>query len=141
MLPVPPTGEHQQEGIGMSEEAAKIRAAEVTIVGENGADRVILQSGPDHHASMRLLDKEGQRWAAFTIGGGRGDTPGYVGLNVFNADNTMIARFGTTPGGRAMQVLLNDQQGRPRLRLQVAEDGTPSIEMLDAEGNVTWRAG
>jgi hypothetical protein len=125
----------------MSEDQANIRAAEFTVVGDNGADRVILQSGPDHHASMRLLDRDGKRWAAFTIGGGRGDMPGYVGLNIFNADSVNIARFGTAPGGRAMQVLLNDQQGKPRLRLQVAEDGTPSIELLDADGNVTWRAG
>jgi hypothetical protein len=125
----------------MAEGLEKIRAAEVTIVGENGADRVILQSGPEEHASMRILDQNGVRWAALTIGGGRGDSPGYVGLNIFNGEGTALARFGTAPGGRAMQVYLNDNQGRPRLRMGVAEDGTPSIELLDADGNVTWRAG
>lgn len=125
----------------MPEDGATIRAAEVTIVGENGAERVILQSGPDLHASLRLLDATGKRMAAFTIGGGRGDTPGYVGFNIFNEDSVNIARLGTSANATSVYLVLNDQQGRPRLRLQVAEDGTPSMEMLDADGKTTWRAG
>ncbi|MGW5387733.1 hypothetical protein [Nocardia sp. NPDC003963] len=33
-------------------------------------------------------------------------------------------------------LMLCDQQGRPRIRLQVGTDGTPSIAMLDEEGAV-----
>jgi len=35
---------------------------------------------------------------------------------------------------------LNDQSGHPRARILVADDGTPSISLLDANGNVTWSA-
>jgi hypothetical protein len=37
------------------------------------------------------------------------------------------------PDGSVM-LGLNDAQGRPRLELEVASDGTPSIRMLDADG-------
>ena len=37
-------------------------------------------------------------------------------------------------------LILYDDAGQGRLTLSVAEDGTPSIVMRDAAGNVTWRA-
>jgi hypothetical protein len=37
-------------------------------------------------------------------------------------------------------LFLTDQQGQMRIRLIVDENGTPSMEMLDAAGNVTWQA-
>ncbi|MGW1742364.1 hypothetical protein ACWCPQ_26565 [Nocardia sp. NPDC001965] len=37
---------------------------------------------------------------------------------------------------RGAALMLCDQQGRPRIRLQVAPDGTPSIAMPDEEGKV-----
>ena len=46
----------------MSAPSTKVRAEEFVVVGENGADRVILQSGPGIHASMRLLDADGSEW-------------------------------------------------------------------------------
>ncbi|MGH9476002.1 MAG: hypothetical protein ACRD1C_06685 [Terriglobales bacterium] len=36
----------------------------------------------------------------------------------------------------AAVVVLNDQSGHPRLRMEVAPDGTPMIEFLDASGKV-----
>ena len=35
------------------------------------------------------------------------------------------------------ELVLSDKEGKPRLRLQVAPDGTPRIEMLDAKGEVS----
>jgi hypothetical protein len=35
------------------------------------------------------------------------------------------------------ELVLSDKDGKPRLRLQVAPDGTPRIEMLDAKGEVS----
>ena len=125
----------------MSAPSAKVQAAEFVVVGENGAERVILQSGPGIHASMRLLDADGKRVAAVTVGGGQGERPGYVGLNIFSDQGVNVLRVGTADRFSGTHVLMNDSQGRTRLRLTVAADGTPSIELLDAEGEVSWRAG
>lgn len=38
------------------------------------------------------------------------------------------------------ELVLADPQGRPRLRLNVAPDGQPSITMLDAQGATVWSA-
>src|SRR5438270_13790488 len=125
----------------MTAPSTKIRAAEFVVVGENGADRVIVQSGPGIHASVRLLDADGKRVAAFTTGGGQGERPGYVGINIFNDQNINVLRVGTDVNFAGTHVLLNDNQGNTRMRLAVAADGTPSIELLDAQGKITWRAG
>ncbi|HEX2036260.1 MAG TPA: hypothetical protein VHS99_18920 [Chloroflexota bacterium] len=60
-------------------------------------------------------------------------------------DASMIGRpyatrvfAGRTSEGVAV-VRLTDSQGRLRLRLAVSPEGDPSIELLDATGNVTWR--
>lgn len=41
-----------------------------------------------------------------------------------------------TDTGQGACLTLNDPQGRPRIMLQVAMDGTPSIKMLDEQGAV-----
>jgi hypothetical protein len=46
---------------------------------------------------------------------------------------------GRTSEGAAV-VRLYDAQGRLRLRLVVSPNGEPSIELLDASGEVTWCA-
>ena len=61
-------------------------------MGENGGDRVIVQSGPGIHASVRLIDEDGKRLAAFTMGGGQGERPGYVGINIFNYEGANVLR-------------------------------------------------
>ncbi len=60
-------------------------------------------------------------------------------------DASMIGRpyatrvfAGRTSAGAAV-VRLADAQGRLRLRLAVSPAGDPSIELLDADGTVTWR--
>jgi hypothetical protein len=35
---------------------------------------------------------------------------------------------------------LNDRSGAHRVRIAVAEDGSPFIELYDAEGTVVWSA-
>lgn len=37
-------------------------------------------------------------------------------------------------------LLMSDIKGRPRIRLQVAPDGTPKLEFLDEAGKVTYSA-
>jgi hypothetical protein len=46
------------------------------------------------------------------------------------------AYFGTQRHGAAA-LILRDAKGRPRLRLAVAADGTPAVELLDEDGRVS----
>jgi hypothetical protein len=44
--------------------------------------------------------------------------------------------MGKDNGDKSVMLGLNDVQGRPRIVMKVASDGTPSLEMFDSTGNV-----
>lgn len=126
---------------------ARIRAEQVTVVGDNGADRVSLATGPGINGVVRVLDTNGVLRASVNTGRNLvGDAPDDAGFVVWAADGTTpLARLGTGRGARGDQprangIILFDWQGQARVSLRVAEDGTPAIRMLDASGNVTWEA-
>jgi|SRR5579871_1292000 len=113
----------------------------------NGTDRLRLDTGPGVAAGAHVLDTSGQIRVSIDTGGARvtgGNSPEAAGMNVFASDGTTIGRLGTVnqpDGGSAgMRMWLADSQGNQRARINVAADGTPSIELLDAAGNVTWSA-
>ena len=127
----------------------RIRAERFTIQDSTGADRIQFQNGPGISARVQLLAPDGTSPRVnIATGAGRltgGAYPEAAGLNVFGADGTPIGRFGTgnpandvAPDG--LNLLLRDRQGRNRIALVVAQDGTPSIELLDDAGKVIWRA-
>ncbi len=127
---------------------ARIRAEQFTIQDSTGADRIQLMTGPGISARVQLLAPDGTSpMVNIATGAGRltgGAFPAAAGLNVFAPDGTPIGRFGTgnpandvAPDG--LNLLLRDRQGRNRIALVVAQDGTPSIELLDEAGRVTWR--
>ncbi len=126
---------------------ARIRAERVTVVGDNGVDRVDLAAGPGLNVAVQVNDANGARRAGFNTGGLlAGNDPDGAGFNVWAADGTTaMARLGTGRGPTGTGPLRNlfwltDWQGQIRIRLSVDENGTPSMEMLDAQGNVTWSA-
>jgi len=117
------------------------------VVGDNGAERIDLANGPGLNTAVQVNDSNGVRRAGFNNGGLlAGNDPDGSGFNVWAADGTTpMVRLGTGRGpsgnGPLRNVLfLTDQQGQMRIRLIVDENGTPSMEMLDANGNVTWSA-
>jgi hypothetical protein len=64
---------------------------------------------------------------------------------VLNPNGTPAGVLGAARGTQGNLPLANvlvlfDQQGSPRVVLEVSEEGTPSIRMLDAAGSVTWSA-
>ena len=124
----------------------RLRAEQLTVVGDNGADRVRIQTGPGEASSVRLLDTNGNLRSLWsTLGQTRGDDPDAAGISFQNSSGTQVIRLGTGRGpsstGPLEQTLrLTDQEGRIRALIQVAEDGSPSISLLDASGNVTWSA-
>jgi hypothetical protein len=128
---------------------ARFRAEQLTVQDSSGADRIQLQNGPGISARVQLLAPDGTSpMVNIATGAGRltgGAFPNAAGLNVFGPDGTPIGRFGTgnpandvAPDG--LNLLLRDREGRNRIALVVSQDGTPSIELLDETGKVTWRA-
>lgn len=128
-------------------QATRIQAERVTVIGPNGAERVVLGTGPGAVAAVSVRNAEGQPRATVATGGPAdhgGLLPDAAGFNLFANDGTAIGRLGTRgtldtvePG---VVLRLSDMQGHARLEITVGSDGTPSIQMLDAAGNVTWRA-
>ena len=125
----------------------RLRAERVTVVGDNGAERIDLANGPGLNSAVQVNDANGVRRAGFNTGGLlTGNDPDGSGFNVWAADgSTPMVRLGTGRGpsgnGPLRNVLfLTDPQGQMRIRLIVDENGTPAIELLDATENVAWSA-
>jgi hypothetical protein len=128
-------------------QANRIQAERVAVVGTNGADRVDLGTGPGAVAAVTVRNAEGRERASMATGGRAdlgGVLPDAAGFNLLASDGTPIGRLGTRGTGNTYEpgvnLLLSDMQGRARVVLTVAPDGTPSIVMQDAAGNVTWSA-
>ena len=66
--------------------------------------------------------------------------PEGAGVNVFASNGVQIGRLGTNPDGTGVNLWLRDREGHARIHLALADDGTPSIQMLDTTGNPTWSA-
>jgi hypothetical protein len=124
----------------------QLRASSVTVAGENNVDRVRLEIGPGGASSMRLQDPQGELRVMTSTGGQeRGDDPDAAGIAFRNSSGTQVIRLGTGRGpssnGPLVQGLqLTDQEGRQRVWIRVEEDGSPTMYMLNAEGNVIWSA-
>jgi hypothetical protein len=124
----------------------RIRADEVIVAGADDAGLIRLRSGPGLAASVAVLDANGIHRANLNVGGPAslgGTLPDSSGLHVFAVDGARVGRLGTggaDEGGRVVNLRLADRQERDRIRLTVAEDGTPSIMMFDAAGNAIWSA-
>jgi hypothetical protein len=124
---------------------ASLRASQLSIAGDSGADRILLEAspGPDEGA-LKLLDANGMSRVAMEMGGPKGDDPNAYGFHLRAADGTIVGNLGTARNAAGedtgITLTLNDQSGHSRVRILVADDGTPSISLLDADGNVTWSA-
>lgn len=128
----------------VSAQEARVRAEQVTILGDGGAERIRLQTGPGINARMVVLSADGTPRANIATGGAQGTTPEGAGFTLLTSTGTPVGRLGM--GDPAMMddgvvnLHLRDRSGRDRILLKVAEDGTPSIELMDANGTVTWSA-
>ena len=111
-----------------------------------GTDRIRLATKWDGQGSdLTMLAADGTERMVMGAGGTRVNDPGGSGININGEDGTQVARFGTGHGPLgnlplSTQMFLNDQSGQTRIRLSVAEDGTPRIVIYDADGSVTWTA-
>lgn len=115
----------------------------VSIPGSDGTERIRLGAGPGFFAGVRVLSPDGGVRTEMATGGPPEDggiVPAGAGVNVRALDGTPIVHLGTGRGGIGSVLDLNDKEGRSRVILRVAADGTPSIELLDVDGNAVWSA-
>jgi hypothetical protein len=122
---------------------ASLHIEGVAVVGPDGTDRARLTAGPGATAGLTLLSPDGQTTRATMMTGGRvGDNAEGVGVNLFASAGDQLVRLGTVVGPDRVgsNLILFDAAGRPRIHLLVDLDGTPSIALLDEEGNSTWTA-
>src|SRR4051812_14494980 len=119
-------------------QATRIQAQQFAVVGNSGADRVRLEAGPELSAALQMLDLNGVVRAGASTGRGAGRNDlGTSTFTIRSENGTLVGVFGLGRGPQGDRPLdnvlvLSDPQGQSRVVLRVAEDGTPTMQMLDA---------
>jgi hypothetical protein len=127
----------------------RMRADAWNLTGTDDKDRVRLTTGPLGAAAVSVLSTDGVIRTQLATGGqpsvvgaeAAGRSAIAAGFNLNAPDGTRLGRLGTVDTQSeysGVNIYLNDAQGRRRLILRVDENGNPSIEFFDADGNVTW---
>jgi hypothetical protein len=115
----------------------------VTLRDPDGTGRVMLSTGPNIASNVRLLDSSGTARITLNTGGADGASPVSDYIAFSDEQGSRVAQLGTAgvayPEDRSV-LHLDDQAGIARVVIAVAVDGTPSIQLFDANGNVTWSA-
>jgi hypothetical protein len=128
----------------VSAEEATLHADQSIGVGPGGADRIRLSMGQGINATVAVLGTDGRMRTLMGAGGPTGNEPETADFVLWAQDGTRIARLGTrnTPSSHAagVDLALADSAGHVRIDMAVDENGTPSIQMFDADGNATWSA-
>ena len=126
---------------------SQLRIDQLAVLDGNGVERIQAQTGTGVAAAIYISDESGRRRLQLSNGApvqGGGGNPDAMGLNLNTADGRTLGRIGTinSPDGTVggMRIFLADQQGNRRIDLNVGEDGSPSIRLLDEGGNVLWSA-
>ena len=126
-----------------------IRGSQVIAVGDNGMDRVRLMPGPGNTGQVQVVDDNGTIRIASILGTSTSGQEEDVGMTIRSASGVPIARLGTVGQPRAGlpatlvhsgNLILRDDTGVDRIRLLVADDGTPTIELFNAAGALVWSA-
>jgi hypothetical protein len=114
------------------------------IVSDNGTDRIHLVAGPGSTAALRIFDLEEQLRVHVEMT----DSPdGSVaqGIALWNGI-APIVRMGSVGrsaelAGRSLgdaNLILRDATGKDRIRLLVADDGAPSLELIGNAETLVW---
>ena len=119
-----------------------IRGGQVIAVGDNG-ERVRITPGPGAAASVRIVGTDGQDRVIMTQG-----TDTDAGFGVRTAGGVNIMRLGTVandpelagPLLHSANLILRDDSGGDRIRLLISDAGNPTIELINAAGELVWSA-
>lgn len=117
-----------------------VAAEGISIVDSSGVTRMVLHSGPDIGAGVDVLATDGTPRLVVQTGGTRGTSPDSASVNIHRSDGSRVIRLGIEQEQLGGRLIFEDDQGKARLAIAVDRDGTPSMTMWDANGNVTWSA-
>ena len=117
------------------------------VVAVIGTDRIRLAPGSGDEASILVADGSGQDRIGLLIQNhpsGVADT----GIAIRSASGMTTMRLGNVaqdpelpaPLLHSANLLLRAENGRDHIRLLVADDGTPSIRLLNSAGELVWSA-
>ena len=121
--------------------STQLRAERLVISSEAGTDRVVLKGSPGPaEGAVQLVDVNGKTRVGDDMGGPDGTIPNAFGFHLRAEDGTIVANLGVVKNATGVSLVLSDQQGHGRINLLVDSDGTPSMQMLDADGNTIWSA-
>jgi hypothetical protein len=125
----------------------RLTAAGLTIARADGLQGVVADVRPTGGGIMQVLGPDGTTPRVQMASGGAAagqaiqPGPGGAGVNVYDGKGTQVARLGISGGESAIvQIQLADAQGKVRYRTTLDPDGNPSIQLYDADGQVTWSA-
>ena len=125
----------------------RLTATGLTIQRADGLQGVLADVRPTGGGLLQILGPDGTTARVQVASGGAAagqpvaPGPGGAGVNVYNANGIQVGRIGVGASDRpVVQMQLADAQGNVRYRASVDPDGNPTIELLDAEGNVMWSA-
>jgi len=123
----------------------RLRADALTIVGAGSNRAEFVTQWEGRGSELYFLDPDGTRRLVLGVGGIDVSDPAGSGVSVYAEDGTPVARFGMGRGPLgnlplSTSLILWDQQGQPRVRISVPENGTPVMQLLDADGTVLWSA-
>ena len=122
-------------------EPTELRADRLVISGEAGTDRVVLKGSPGQaEGAVQLVDVNGKTRVGVDMGGPDGTIANAFGFHLRADDGTVVANLGVVKNATGVSLVLSDQQGHGRINLLVDSDGTPSMQMMDAGGNIIWSA-
>jgi hypothetical protein len=121
-------------------QATKVTAPAFGLIGDDGAERMALTTGPGVKSVLNVFDTTGTSRIGIQTGGQLGTLPSSEAMTLVAANGATVAQFGSGTDPDQVHLRLSDQDGHVRARVVVQLDGTPAIELLDADGSVTWSA-
>jgi hypothetical protein len=118
-------------------QGTSLQADRLTIVGADGRPRALAQVTAEDTGQIQVFRKDGSVAVGIRSGSGMPVDPANANLNVIYPAGTNAASLGIlgTAGLR-----IRDQAGNVRIVAVLDEAGDPSIQLLDAAGNVIWNA-
>jgi hypothetical protein len=106
----------------------------LTILDQNGNDRVTLQLDNEEMPGVVLFDKNGKARVQMSVG-----TDGAPGLGLLDQDGTVrVAQLLKADGTSALGLF--DQNGEIRAGLAMDALGTPRLSVIDQTGKAIWHA-
>ena len=112
-----------------------VEAQEFIVRDSTGMRRAKLGMSTDGWVRLHLFDQDGER--CVTLGVAPEGDPRLYLYDQYGAPRAGLAVFPDSAGGG---LVLNDPAGNPRMTLSLLDDGTGDLRILDAGGNVRWKA-